>query len=345
MSAAAVAQKRPGQASEAYWSIVRRQFWRRRLNRVSVYVIGALFAVAACADFIASDKPILLRLDGQTHVLPNLTDSASLRAWDNRRLLAEMGPDDWAVFPPVPWGYNSHDLESVLGPPSARHWLGTDPSGRDVMSRVVHGARVSLAVGVLAVTLLVTLGVLLGGVSGYFGGLLDVLLMRVVEVIHSVPTLLLLVTMLAVIAPSGWGAVVAMMAVIGLVRWTDVARLIRAEILRVKAMEYVQACRALGLSHARILLRHVIPNALSPVLVTATFAMASAILIEGALSFLGFGIPSDMASWGGLLNEVRSHTDAWWLAVFPGFAIFLTVTVYNLAGEGLRDAIDPHLKG
>ncbi len=331
-------------ASEAYWDVVRRQFWRRRMNRLSLYAIVGLFVVALSADFVASDKPIVLRLDGEFYLFPNVTNPPALRVYDNQILLDRMGADDWAVFPPVPWGYNSHDLDAVLEPPSARHWLGTDPGGRDVMARVLHGARVSLAVGVLAVIMLVTVGVLLGSVSGYAGGVIDVLLMRVVEIIHSIPTLLLLVTMLAVIAPSGWGAVLAMMTVIGLVRWTDVARLIRAEVLKVKTTEYVEACRALGLSHARILFRHVIPNAVSPVLVAATFAMASAILIEGALSFLGFGIPSDMASWGGMLNEVRSHTDAWWLAVFPGFAIFFTVTVYNLAGEGLRDAIDPRLK-
>jgi peptide/nickel transport system permease protein len=183
-----------------------------------------------------------------------------------------------------------------------------------------------------------------GSVSAYTGGVLDLLLMRVVEIIHSVPTLLFLVTMLALIMPSGWWSVVAMMVVIGLVRWTDVARLVRGEILRIKTLEYVQAARVLGMSHARILLQHILPNALSPVLVSATFAMASAILLEGALSFLGFGIPDDMASWGSLLNEVRAHTQAWWLAVFPGAAIFITVTAYNLAGEGLRDAIDPRLR-
>lgn len=331
-------------ASEAYWDVVRRQFWRRGVNRVSLYAIVGLFCVAFAADFVASDKPILLRLDGHLYVFPNVTNPAPLRVYDNRVLMDRMGPDDWAVFPPVPWGYNSHDLDAVLAAPGAGHWFGTDPSGRDVFARVLHGSRVSLAVGVLAVMMLVAVGVLVGGVSGYAGGVVDLLAMRVVEILNSVPTLLLLVTMLAVIAPSGWGAVLAMMVVIGLVRWTDVARLIRAEILKVKTTEYVEACRALGLSHPRILFRHVIPNAISPVLVSATFAMASAILIEGALSFLGFGIPADMASWGGLLNEVRSHMDAWWLAVFPGFAIFFTVTIYNLAGEGLRDAIDPRLK-
>jgi peptide/nickel transport system permease protein len=306
---------------------------RHRLQRVSLYVICGIALLALVADFVASDRPILLRFHGALYICPNLTNPASLRAHDNRRLLDEMGPADWAVFPLVPWGYNSHDMDAVLAPPSTQHWLGTDSGGRDVLARVVHGSRVSLAVGVL-----------LGSVSAYFGGLLDLVLMRIVEIVHAVPTILVLVTMLALIMPTGWKSVVAMMIVIGLVRWTDVARLVRGEILRIRTMQYVEAARALGAGHARILFRHILPNALSPVLVTATFAMASAILLEGALSFLGFGIPEDMASWGGMLNDVRGHTGAWWLAVFPGAAIFLTVTVYNLAGEGLRDAIDPRLK-
>ena len=209
---------------------------------------------------------------------------------------------------------------------------------------MLHGARVSLAVGAMAVTVLLAIGMLLGTLAAYYGGLVDVVLMRVVEVVHSIPTILLLVTMLAVLAPEGWGAVFAMMLVIGLVRWTDVARLVRGEILRVRTLDYVQASKALGASDARIILRHVLPNSLSPVLVSASFSMAAAILMESALSFLGFGIPDDMASWGGLLSDGRANSEAWWLAIFPGAAIFVTVTAYNIAGEGLRDALDPRMK-
>lgn len=335
----------PAAESQAYWDIVKRQFLKRRVNRASLYAALAVVLVACAADFIASEKPVALSFKGQLHLLPNVFDPPALRAFDNTRLLDEMDETDWAIFPLVPWGYNSHDLDHVLSAPSDEHWMGTDSSGRDVLSRVVHGSRVSLAVGVLSVLVLVLVGVLVGSVAGYFGGALDLLLMRIVEIVHSIPTILLLVTMLAVIAPTGWSTVVAMMVVIGLIGWTDIARLIRAEILRVKTLDYVQAARALGATDVRILTRHVIPNALAPVMVAATFAMASAILIEGALSFLGFGIPPDMASWGGVLNEVGRHNHAWWLAVFPGFAIFFTVTVYNLAGEGLRDAIDPRMRG
>jgi peptide/nickel transport system permease protein len=168
--------------------------------------------------------------------------------------------------------------------------------------------------------------------------------MRILEIVHSIPTILLLVTLLSVLAPEGYSAVIAMTVVIGLVWWTDVARLIRGEILRVKELDFVHAARAQGASTWRVIFGHVLPNASSPVLVSATFALASAILVEGALSFLGFGIPDDMASWGGLLNEVRSNIEAWWLAVFPGAAIFVTVTAFNLVGEGLRDALDPRTR-
>lgn len=329
---------------ESYWQLVRRQFWKYRLNRLSLYVMIFIGLIALFADFLSSDKPIYLDFQGETYFLPNLTEPAELRIYDNQMLEERLGPDDFAIFPIVPYGYNTHDLDAVLEGPSDRHFLGTDHSGRDVLARIIHGSRVSLLVGVLAVALLTLIGVLFGSLAGYYGGLIDGAVSRLVEILQSMPTILLLATMIAVIAPSGWNAVIAMMAVIGAVRWTTVARLIRAEILRVKSLDYVEAARALGLRNQRIILRHVIPNSISPVLVSATFAMANAVLLEGILSFLGFGIPPDMASWGGLLNGVRGNYEAWWLAVFPGFAIFLTVTVYNLAGEGLRDAIDPRLK-
>ena len=332
------------QLSQNFWAVAGRQFWRRRINRSSLVVIGFLFFIGLFSDFLASDRPILLMLEGELYVFPNLTDPADLRRYNNQILLEDMTVEDWAVFPPVPYGYNAHDLTAVLSEPSQDHMLGTDSEGRDVLSRLLHGTRVSLSVGVLAVSVLLLIGVTLGAIAGYFGGLFDAVLTRVLEIVHALPTILLLITLLSVLMPSGYGAVFAMMFVIGLVGWTDVARLVRGEILRIKTLEYVQAARALGFSHKRIILRHVLPNALSPVLVSATFAMAAAILIESALSFLGFGIPPDMASWGALLDDGRQHTDAWWLAVFPGAAIFVTVTVYNLAGEGLRDAIDPRLK-
>jgi peptide/nickel transport system permease protein len=321
-----------------------RQFMLRRVNRWAIGVAASMVFLAISADFIASEQPIIVRFRGEMHWFPNLHTPPTLRIFDNQTLLNAMAPGDWAFVPLVPWGHNSHDLSQVLAPPSARHWLGTDASGRDVLSRIIHGARVSLFIGVVSVAVLTTIGVALGTIAGYFGRLWDSILMRVVEIVHSMPTVLLLVTILAVLAPEGFSAVWVMTLVIGVVRWTDVARLVRGEILRVKVLDYVQAARSQGASDWRIVWRHVLPNASNPVLVSATFALASAILVEGALSFLGFGIPDDMASWGGLLNEVRGNVQAWWLAVFPGAAIFLTVTAFNVIGEGVRDATDPRLK-
>jgi peptide/nickel transport system permease protein len=326
------------------WLLVWQQFSARRLNRIALNFVILLVVLATFADFLASEQPIFLRFQGEWFFFPNLVTPGKLRVYDCHLLTRAMQPGDFAVVPLVPWGYNSHDLTQVLSPPSSSHWLGTDSSGRDVLSRIIHGTRVSLFVGVWSVAVLVLVGVSLGTLAGYFGKALDVTLMRVVEIVHSIPTVLLLVTILAVIAPQGYWAVIVMTVVIGLVRWTDVARLVRGEILRVKALDYVQAARAQGASDVRIILGHVLPNAINPVLVSATFALASAILIEGALSFLGFGIPDDMASWGGLLNEVRGNIQAWWLAIFPGGAIFITVTAFNVLGEGVRDATDPRLR-
>jgi peptide/nickel transport system permease protein len=306
--------------------------------------ILGLLLVAVFADFMAAELPIVLRYHGHTYWFPNLHRPSELRIYDNQLLRAGMKPGDWALVPLVPWGYNTHDLARVLAAPSGDHWLGTDASGRDVLARIVHGTRVSLFVGSMSVAVLVSVGVTLGTIAGYFGRGIDTILMRTVEIVHSIPTILLLVTILAVLAPQGFAVVWVMTLVIGLVRWTDVARLVRAEILRVKSLDYVAAARAQGASDLRIILRHVLPNASNPVLVSATFALAAGILVEGALSFLGFGIPDDMASWGGLLNAVRGNVQAWWLAVFPGAAVFLTVTAFNIVGEGIRDATDPRLR-
>lgn len=324
--------------------IIYGQFFARRVNRWAVGATLLFLLVALFADFIASERPILMSFGGRQFWFSNIRVPAELRVYDNQLLRAAMRRGDWALVPLVPWGYNSHDLAHVLSPPSAQHWLGTDSAGRDVLARIVHGTRVSLFVGVMSVIVLTTVGVTLGTIAGYFGRGIDTVLMRVVEIVHSIPTILLLVTILAVIAPQGFAAVWTMTIVIGLVRWTDVARLVRGEILRVKALDFILAARAQGASDLRIVARHVLPNASNPVLVSATFALASSILIEGALSFLGFGIPDDMASWGGMLNEVRGNVQAWWLAVFPGVAVFLTVTAFNVVGEGVRDATDPRLR-
>jgi len=314
---------------------------KRRLARLGS-ALALLFALCAlCADMLASDLPLAARVGDELYLLPNLTRPAALRPYNNQSLLAALGEDEWAVFPLVPWGQNGHDLSAVLAAPSGEHWLGTDSSGRDVFARIVHGARVSLTVAIFSVWLMSCIGLAVGLCAGYFGGAVDAVLMRSVDALHAVPTTLLIITVLQIAKPSGFGAVLAMTAVIGCVGWTHLSRLVRAEVLRIRAAPFVEAARALGLQPVRVIARHVLPNVLSPVLVAASFSMAGAILMEGALSFLGFGVPDDVATWGGLLNDVRTHIDAWWLAVFPGTVLFLTVGACNLLGEIVRDAIDP----
>lgn len=314
---------------------------RRGLTRLGS-AVAVLFVLGALgADLLASDLPLIAHVDEQLYLLPNLTRPAALRPYNNQSLLAALGEDEWAVFPPVPWGQNGHDLRAVLAAPSGEHWLGTDSSGRDVFARIVHGARVSLTVAIVSVWLMSCIGLVVGLCAGYFGGLVDAVLMRGVDALHAVPMTLLVLTVLQIAKPTGFSAVVAMTAVIGCVGWTQLSRMVRAEVLRVRTAPFVEAARALGLQPVHVIARHVLPNVLSPVLVAASFSMAGAILMEGALSFLGFGVPDDVATWGGLLNDVRTHIDAWWLAVFPGAVLFLTVSACNLLGETVRDAIDP----
>lgn len=304
-------------------------------------MLGLWAGIALGADFIASDRPLLLQRSGRLFVAPNVSDPPELRRYTNQSLLEAMDEGDWAVLPPLPYGPNQHDLGAVLSPPTAEHPLGTDSHGRDVLARLVHGTRVSLSVASLAVLWAMSIGVLLGSLAGYFGGLWDLILMRVAEVIHSLPLLLLVIALSALWVPRGVSAVLALTCIMGATGWTEAARLLRAEILRVRAQEYVLAARALGCSSLRILVGHVLPNAIGPLLVRATFAFAAAILLESALSFLGFGVPPDMASWGALLEDGRQHMNAWWLALLPGSMLFTTVMACNVVGQGLRERLDP----
>ncbi len=316
--------------------------WHLRLVRQASWVVClGFFAMALLADFIAAEHPLLLWFRGEFYLFPNLIAYPSLKAYDARLLELALGPGDLAVLPWVPFGYDSHDLSAILAPPSALHWLGTDSSGRDVLARVVHGSRVSFVVGVLSTLVGLLVGVSCGTAAGYFGRWVDALLMRCVDVVHSIPATLLLVTLLTVLMPRGSDAVLVMALIIGLVRWPDVARLVRSEVLRLRGLLFVDAARASGSGFGRIVFGHVLPNARGPILVAGTFGFSSAILLEGSLSFLGFGIPDDMASWGGLLTEVRGSVEAWWLAVFPGGALFVSVAAINVLGEALTDPIHP----
>ncbi|MCS7164581.1 MAG: ABC transporter permease [Thermodesulfovibrio sp.] len=230
------------------------------------------------------------------------------------------------------------NVYKVLEPPSKEHPFGTDELGRDVLSRVIYGAKVSLKVGFLAMGIAILTGTILGALAGYYGGLIDSIIMRVVDVMLSFPTLFLILAVVAFLEPS----IYIIMIVIGLTGWMDVARLVRAEVLSLKEREFVLAARAIGASSFRIIFRHILPNAIYPVIVAATFSVGGAILIESGLSFLGLGVQPPEPSWGGILSIGKDYiTVAWWLSLFPGIAIFLTVLSFNLVGEALRDATDP----
>jgi len=265
---------------------------------------------------------------------------AALTDWsaEESRLEAQ-GESVFALFPINRINYRDTDPAETVQPPSARHWLGTDLEGRDVAARMLFGTRISLTIGVVAVSIYVLIGVILGALAGYFGGWIDSLISRAIEVMICFPSFFLILTLASFVENR---SIFHVMVIIGITSWTGVARLIRAEFLRHKELEYAQAARALGIPKRRIIFGHILPNAIAPVLVTATFGVASAILTESSLAFLGLGDVS-APSWGETLNSGRIE-EKLWLILAPGLAIFFVVSVFNLVGEGLRDALDPKLR-
>lgn len=412
----------------SFWKQLIRQLCARRQARWSLYVLGFLMLVALSADFIANDKPLYCKLDGQTH-FPAFKQHAVSWGWAkwDARFLRESWQDhsyDAVIWTPIPYSANSLDLKNARfrGPfdtqnvPSRRfrHWLGTDRLGRDVAAGLIYGTRTALKVGLISMSIAAFLGILLGALAGYYGndglrvsririlcnvlalylalfygfasrGLafreaaesgtllselslslvvavavfvlmnllatllkripvlgkkvrvaVDFWIMRSIEVVNAIPSLLLILAVLAIIRKP---SIVYVMLVIGLVQWTGIARFFRAEMLKIRNREYVEAAKLLGYSDTRIILRHLLPNAIGPVLIAVAFGIASAILVEASLSFLGLGGAPDQVSWGSMLSQARQSIAAWWLALFPGVAIFISVTLFNLLGDGLSQAM------
>jgi peptide/nickel transport system permease protein len=267
--------------------------------------------------------------------------------YEQYRVQIEKGDVDWAVHAPIRYSpadfqrdYFARTQDSPgLQPPSLQHPLGTTTDGLDLASCMIHASRIALSIGLISTGIAVFIGILVGGVMGYFSGWVDLVGMRVVEIFAAIPTIFLLIMICAF-----WGRdIYLMMVVLGLTGWVGYAMFIRAEFLKLRQMDYVQAARATGIPTTAILFRHMLPNGVTPVLVLASFGIASAILTESTLSFLGLGLPPHETSWGQLLSEANLTGGAyWWLLIYPGLAIFLTVFAYNLVGEALRDAIDPH---
>lgn len=270
-----------------------------------------------------------------------------LVVYEHYRELETAGKVESIIRAPIPYSakdylrdYADTGIEAPLSAEKRTHWMGTGENGADVASRMIHASRIALGIGFIATGIALVIGTIIGGLMGYFSGIIDIIGMRLVEIFEAIPTLFLLLSFVAFFGRS----IYMMMVIIGITAWSGYARYVRAEFLKLRQQDFVQAAVASGLPLRSILFRHMLPNGLAPLLVATSFGVASAILAEATLSFLGLGLVDD-PSWGQLLNQaVQSSTFNWWLAVFPGGAIFMTVFAYNLLGEALRDAVDPHTR-
>ncbi len=318
---------------KSYWGSVWSDFKRNRLAFAGLIVVLILFLIAIFAPLIANNKPYIYISKNKTY-FPIFFDYPELRNIDLRKNNIK----GFKLFPPVQYSYSEYDLDSIVIKPGPKHIMGTDEQGRDLAARMIYGTRVSILVGFIAVFIYVSIGILIGAVAGYYGGIVDLIISRFIEIVICFPTFFLILTVLALVGPS----LVNVMVVIGITGWTGIARIVRGEFFKLREADFVTASRASGARDRRIIIRHILPNALAPVLVSATFGIASTILIESSLSFLGFGVQPPTPSWGDILSQSRDFMDfAWWLTLIPGFAIFITITAYNLVGEGLQDALDP----
>jgi peptide/nickel transport system permease protein len=310
-----------------------RRFRHSKLASAALLYVCLMAALAFLAPLLANRKPLLERTASGWSA-PAIADF-----WlEDPDLDRAAAPATFTLRAPIPFSPNTIDLVSRLQSPTDQHYLGTDDLGRDVLSRMIHGARVSLTIGLLATLIAVVVGSFFGAMAGYYGGAADWIVSRTIEVVLCFPFIFLVLGIVALFKPS----MTTLMIALGLTSWTSEARYVRGEFLRIRESEFAQAARASGARDGRIIFRHLLPNALAPVIVSASFGVAAAILTESALSFLGLGVPLPTASWGSILSTAREHIDyAWWLVLFPGIAIFTTVAAFNIVGERLRDAFDP----
>lgn len=401
---------------QSYGAIVKRQFNKNRAAVWSLRMLGFIIIIGFLAPFIANDTPLYAKYEGKTYfpAFRELAVDLGVAKWQpemNNIIDWKTANFESVIWTPVPYSEVESDLKNIhyvspIGKQDVeslrwRHWLGTDESGRDLLSGLINGTTIAVKVGVISMSIATFLGILIGALAGFYGdnGLqatkirvlfnllfiplamfyafkfgwfaifvffilmlipnllamvfekipifkskmyipLDLLIMRFIEIFNSIPKLLLILTIVAVTRQS----ITLLMVIIGFTAWTSIARFTRAELLRVRNLEYMEAAKSLGFSEFRSIFRHALPNSLAPVLISVAFGIATAILIEASLSFIGLGAEAGVATWGKLLNMSREQPAAWWLAIFPGFAIFVTVTVYNLIGEGLIDALDPKMK-
>ncbi|MEW5806734.1 MAG: ABC transporter permease [Acidobacteriota bacterium] len=334
------------------WKIGWNNLRRNRSALLSLWIILIFCLISLLAPLIANDKPLILIGGGRVY-FPAFSDYILLKPIIK---LPETPEDGWKEFhegkrcfilsAPIPYSFKTTDINSVLRSPDWSHFMGTDGLGRDVLSRCIHGTTISLKVGVIAMGISLIIGLILGSLAGFYRGVIDVVISRIIEIVICFPTLFLILAVMAINPPfiREIEPIFKIMIVIGLISWTGIARYVRGEFMKLKEIDYTHAARAVGAKNLRIIFRHILPNSLAPVLVSASFGIAGAILAESSLSFLGLGVQPPTPSWGSILSEAQRYMQhAWWLALFPGFAIFLTVLSCNLLGEGIRDAFDPRM--
>jgi peptide/nickel transport system permease protein len=334
-----------------------RYLWSRGGSRFAIIVIFSLFIIAYFAPLIANSKPLVVSCKDGIHfsAFRDLypfnkflkPDSISLRLQEDPDWLRAKREDGdnpgFFIRPPVPYSPLETRLDDISQAPnfSNRHFFGCDDNGRDILTRLIYGTKNSLLVGFIAVGIAGLLGILIGGLGGYFGGLVDSLFVsRLIEMMLSFPTFFLIITIAAVVDPK-YLNIFTLMVIIGLTSWTGIARFTRGEFFKLKNFDFINAAKVQGASHSHIITRHLLPNSLAPIIVSLTFGVGGAILAESGLSFLGVGIQPPEPSWGNVLSIIQKSWASWWIGLFPGVMIFISVLSYNLLGDALRDALDP----
>ena len=319
-------------AESSSWRDIWRRFRRSTIAMIALVYVMFVAVIALFAPLIASSKPLMVR------TMSGLQFPALHDLFRTREGIEPLQPGHVIVHAPIPHSPLEVDVVHRLSAPTPDHHFGTDDLGRDVLARLVHGARVSLTVAILAAAIALFAGSFFGAIAGFYGGWIDWIVSRMIEVVLCFPFLFLVLAIVGLFGPSMYTIIIAL----GATTWTDEARYVRGEILRIRELEFAHAARAIGARDARIIFRHLLPNALAPALVSANFAVAMAILTESSLSFLGIGIPLPAATWGGMLSIAELYIDyAWWLVLFPGIAIFTTVAAFNVVGDRFREALDP----
>jgi peptide/nickel transport system permease protein len=340
------------QRSEGYWRSVWRRVRRNRRGMVGLFFVTLMLAVWIFSPLLATNQPVVCKYEGKWYfpaIIEIFQSRESGKHWIEKPkpfkfpqfdAKKELSDDDFAIWPLIPY----HEYEQTtefFALPSANHWLGTDELGRDIAARMIHGTAVSVKVGFVSMGIAAVVGIFIGGIAGYYGGIVDILISRVIEIVICFPVFFLILAIMVWLEPN----IINVMIVIGLTRWTSIARYTRGEFMRIKGQDYVIAARSLGIGHTRIMFRHILPNSLAPVLVSITFGIASAVLLEAGLSWLGFGVQAPNPSWGNILRTAYDSLRVAPHMVYPPcIAIFLAVLAYNLVGDALRDAIDPRLR-